>query len=145
MMQVSCRRQQGMAFPFGVVAMLQTGDNSSGSRILVIEDQYFLAESIRAELESQEFEVVGPFGYLSTGLLDAMATPLHAAIVDINLHGWTTYEVLDRLRERSTPVVIATGSEPGEIPVRFAECCVVRKPYTTYMLLEAVRSVLPHH
>ncbi|MGK2908629.1 MAG: response regulator [Sphingobium sp.] len=115
----------------------------SRTRILVVEDEYFLAADVHELLVKEQFEVVGPFGSLSAALDAAVETGLTAAIVDINLHGWTTYEVLDRLRSNAIAVIIATGYDRQALPARFAECCFVKKPFDGDTILEAIHSVLP--
>lgn len=56
----------------------------SGRRILVIEDEYMLADEVRIELEARAAMVLGPVGRLDQALALIRATP------DIDGPCWTS-------------------------------------------------------
>lgn len=57
-----------------------------GLRILVVEDEYLLAEDMRETLEAEGAEVVGPVARLSAGLaLLDVGPAIDGAVLDINL------------------------------------------------------------
>ncbi len=93
-----------------------------GRRILVVEDDYFLAEDMRTDLERAGAEVIGPVPRLKQALdLLAQGGRLDGAVLDINLGGEMVYPLADALRERGVPFVFATGYEEKNIPTRYAD------------------------
>ena len=62
-----------------------------GRRVLIVEDDYFMADDMRGGFEHEGVEVVGPFARLSDALDIASGEPLDGAVLDINLAGETVY------------------------------------------------------
>ena len=100
-----------------------------GRRLLVVEDDYFLAEAIAGGLAAAGAEVVGPVGTIDDALdlLEATAQ-LDGAVLDLNLHGEMAFPVADSLMELRVPFVFATGYDKAVIPTRFAGVRRCEKP-----------------
>lgn len=100
-----------------------------GRRVLVVEDEYTLAEDVAAELERLGAMVVGPVPSVreALALLDGGPAP-DAAILDINLGGELAYPVADALRRRGIPFIFATGYDASAIPPAYADVPRVEKP-----------------
>ena len=83
----------------------------AGRRILVVEDEFLLANNLADMLRQCGAEVLGPLGWMDEviAFLDADAPSIHAVVLDLNLHGTRTYEVADRLVDLGVPFVFATG------------------------------------
>lgn len=79
-------------------------------RILVVEDNYVLAESMRWALEGFGGNVVGPApnSVRAFELLDE-ADAVDAAILDIDLQGKSSAPIADRLRAAGVPFLFLTG------------------------------------
>jgi CheY-like chemotaxis protein len=100
-----------------------------GRRVLVVEDDYFLADDMRAEFERAGAEVLGPVGRVKDALdLLAACEQLDGAILDINLSGEKVYDVADALEARAIPFVFATGYDPEIIPPQYASVRRYEKP-----------------
>ncbi len=57
-------------------------------RILVVEDEYYLADELRTELETRGALVLGPVGTLDQALAAiGEARDIDGAILDVNLRG----------------------------------------------------------
>ena len=99
-------------------------------RVLVVEDDYFLAEDLSAALGETGAEVLGPVPDLESALslLDRGPAPT-AAILDIKLGRAWVYPLADALRERGIPFVFATGYEASAIPAAYAAVPRCEKPY----------------
>ncbi len=100
-----------------------------GRRVLVVEDDYFLADDMRAAFEGAGAEVLGPVGRVKDALdlLDG-CDRLDGAILDINLSGEKVYDVADALQARAIPFVFATGYDAETIPAQFASVTRYEKP-----------------
>jgi DNA-binding NarL/FixJ family response regulator len=99
-----------------------------GCRVLILEDEYFLAHDLEAALKSAGATVIGPIGNLDEGLSQVAADSFDMAIVDIKLHGEKSYVFADELIRRRIPFVFCTGYEPSVIPQRYAGMRLWQKP-----------------
>lgn len=110
-----------------------------GRRVLVVEDDYFLADDIRAEFERAGAEVLGPVGRVKDALdLLKSCERLDGAILDINLSGEQVYDVADALSARAVPFVFATGYDAEIIPARYARVTRCEKPIEPVKVGEAL-------
>jgi len=100
-----------------------------GRRILVVEDEYMMAEDLRYDLEEAGAEVIGPVPSVADALrLLATEMSIDAAILDVNLRGEKAYPVADVLRERTIPFVLATGYEQWALPEAYKDVPRCDKP-----------------
>jgi CheY-like chemotaxis protein len=107
-----------------------TGSASlQGRRILVVEDDFVLAQDLREELEGQGAEVIGPAATVTAALdlLKAGPAPC-AAILDVNVGGESVYPVAAALQAQETPFLFATGCELGLLPEVYADVPCAEKP-----------------
>jgi DNA-binding LytR/AlgR family response regulator len=100
-----------------------------GRRILVVEDEYMLAEDLRQVLVKLAVEVVGPFATVleALTLLQSGDTP-DGAVLDVNLQNDTIFPVVDLLRERGVPFVLTTGYDGWALPEAYANAPRCAKP-----------------
>jgi CheY-like chemotaxis protein len=112
-------------------------------RIMIVEDEYMLAEALDELFTGQGYAVVGPTGTLweSLALLDVVEKP-DVALLDVNLGGEPVFPVADRLIELGVPYVFITGYDSGSIPERYRDATHCRKPFSTASLTSAVAKVL---
>jgi CheY-like chemotaxis protein len=111
----------------------------TGRRILLVEDDYFIADDLVAALEARGAEVVGPAASLSHAMtLIENAGRLDGAVLDINLQGESVYPLADALQERSVPFVFATGYDAQTIPARYAHVSVCEKPFGSEQITKAM-------
>lgn len=101
----------------------------SNRRILVVEDEYFIADEMRLVIEGAGGIVVGPFGDLSDTALNQACISIDAAVLDINIKGEMSFEIADKLRWRGIPFCFATGYDAEILPERFAEVLRIEKPF----------------
>ena len=115
----------------------------AGRRILVVEDEYFIATELKLWLEAAGAEVIGPVPTVDQALDLIEADGLDAAILDVNLgDGDTVYPVADKLGAVGVPYLFATGD------VRVAAASVYRhrprleKPYVEADFIRAVAKLV---
>ena len=106
-----------------------TANDASGRRVLVVEDDYFIAEDIRRTLETNGVQVLGPVASVDDALkvIETNET-IDAAVLDINLSDVMVFPVADALKTRGVPFVFATGYEKTAIPARFLDVEHRHKP-----------------
>ena len=110
-----------------------------GRRILVVEDDFIMAEDLKAELEGFGAVVLGPEPNLQGALDRLAAEPApDAAVLDINLGGDLVYPLADLLRARRIPFIFATGYEADAIPASYADRPHVAKPVSMRQIIEAL-------
>lgn len=99
-----------------------------GKRILLLEDDYYLATDEKASLERAGADVVGPYGRgCDQGDLDA-AWPVDAAVLDINLGTGPEFGLAQLLSERRVPFVFVTGYDKAVIPEAMSHVPRLEKP-----------------
>lgn len=101
----------------------------SGRRILIVEDEYLVADDLAWDLRNLGAEIVGPVGTLSAAVsLLRSGTPLDGAVLDINLHGEMSYPVAALLAETGTPFLFVTGYDSWTIDDRYRDVPRYEKP-----------------
>ena len=109
-----------------------------GKRILVLEDDYYLATDEKASLQRAGAEVVGPFGSACTERDLLAAGHLDAALVDINLGTGPSFDFARLLAERGIPFIFVTGYDEAVIPREFLSAPRLEKPVRERDLVAAV-------
>jgi DNA-binding response OmpR family regulator len=99
-----------------------------GKRILIVEDDYFLANEVSETFRRHEATVLGPAPtpFYAANLLSRR---VDGAILDVRLHSETVFDLADLLLERGTPLIFATAMGSEHIPERFRGMGYVQKPY----------------
>jgi len=101
----------------------------TGRRILVVEDEYFLADDIGKTLRAHGAEIAGPVGHMEDAL-EIVRDPgiLDAAVLDVNLRSGMIYPIARKLRERHVPFVFTTGYDKISIASEFQDVPLLEKP-----------------
>ena len=90
----------------------------AGLRILVVEDEYIIAEAITMMLEDFGCIVVGPIATIEEAIAAVNDGGLDGALLDANLHGHSSAPVGVALRAAAVPFIVATGY--GTLPLEDA-------------------------
>lgn len=110
----------------------------AGRRILVVEDEYFIASDMKQALLAEDAIVVGPVGRLDRGLALATHEAVDAAVLDVNLGQTTTYPIADRLKELGAPWVFVTGYDEWSMPSPYRGTPRLAKPFTMAHVIDTV-------
>ena len=118
--------------------MTTTDANLTGKRILVVEDEYFIAKSLARDLQRAGADVLGPVPTVAEAMQLIGAGLFDAAVLDVNLRGEMAYPIADALTERRVPFVLATGYSGDTLPTRYASVPRCDKPVETDALAAAL-------
>ena len=107
-------------------------------KVLVVEDNFLLAEVTKDLLEQHGCEVVGPVGWVASALKLAEDEELDGAILDINLHGEFSFPIAEVLHAHGIPFMFVTGyNDLAIIPAALRTVKRLDKPVADQDLLDA--------
>jgi len=110
-----------------------------GYRILVVEDEFLLAEDMRYELEDAGAIVLGPEPSVALGLARIAAEPrIDAAVLDVNLGGERVFPIADALAAKQVPFIFVSGYEDMVVRDRYPNVTKCDKPINTRRVVEAL-------
>jgi DNA-binding response OmpR family regulator len=112
-----------------------------GSRVLVVEDEFFIALDIGQQLQDAGFEVIGPAPSVEKALNLMSEKGCDAAVLDINLGGETSEPVARKLQEKDRPFVVLSGYTDHQQPW-FGGAPVLSKPLRMADLVAALRGCI---
>jgi CheY-like chemotaxis protein len=116
-----------------------TTDTFAGRRVLLAEDEYFIARAIARAFTTSGADILGPANSVEDALtLVVGAEHIDAAVLDINLQGKMVYPVADALAARGIPFVFATGYDAVSIPSRYAGVKCFTKPVDPVLASKAL-------
>ena len=108
-------------------------------RILVVEDEYMIAEAVSLGLRHSGATVLGPVSDVAGALaLLEDEDNVDAAVLDINLGEQKVYPLVDVLLARGTRCVFATGNDPADIPRAYSLMTRCEKPVDPASLVHAL-------
>lgn len=122
-----------------------TGRALNGWRVLVIEDDYYLATDEQNALQAAGAQVVGRCARASEALLLVDGGLVDCALVDINLGHGPSFEAATVLRSRGIPFLFTTGYDAATIPDEFSDVARLEKPIGDKELIEAITLLRPNH
>jgi DNA-binding response OmpR family regulator len=112
----------------------------SGTRVVIIEDDYYQAHDCRQMLESAGAQVIAISATIPD--LDALLArgPIDAVLIDINLGHGLSFDFARELRARAIPFVFLTGYDPGMLPDDLAGSPYLSKPADGARIIAALAS-----
>lgn len=123
-----------MASPYGS----NSPTKLDGCRVLIIEDEYFLADELEKELKFHGAKIVGPVAEIREARDRIAAGDFDVAILDINLRDEFAWPIADELMLRQIPFALATGYGPESIPQRFWNVMRWDKPWELPVVIDGV-------
>lgn len=108
-------------------------------RILIVEDEFLLADDLRRALGEAGAIVLGPVASLEDALHAIRSEQqLDGVVLDVNLGGDLAYPAADLLLQRQVPFAFTTGYDEAVIPPRFAHVPLCQKPINLTQVLRAI-------
>lgn len=117
-------------------------DNSSGLRVLLVEDENLIALLLEDMLVDLGHTVIGPVARLNKALEIAQGEALDVAILDVNINGGDTYPVAEALAARDIPFVFSTGYGKSTLCAPYRDRPILQKPFQQDDLKKLFEEVL---
>jgi DNA-binding NtrC family response regulator len=113
-----------------------------GRRILVIEDDYLVAEILSQMLQDAGAIVLGPIGWRDEALtfISRNSVDFDTVVLDVNLHGQRSYPIADALIERTIAFVFTTGYGADALDAAYQGYPRCEKPFQQQTLFAALMS-----
>ena len=127
-----------------------------GLSVLLLEDEYLIAMDTDQTLTSFGVAKVNVVNTLEDAAKAGADEPIDVAILDININGRSSFEIAERLREKGTPVIFASGygsrkrhAPPSTVPSQngsdvkaVTKCCFVEEDTGLVPSLRFIQSQL---
>ncbi len=110
-------------------------------RILILEDDPFIALDLVAILEADGHEIVGAFDSLDEAY-EHIEDSFDYALLDVDVVGGKSFGVAKALAERSIPFAFVSASSPGELPHSLREAAFIPKPFEERTILASLSETL---
>ncbi|MBN9540471.1 MAG: response regulator [Reyranella sp.] len=107
-------------------------------KVLVVEDNPFLADSLCDLLAEIGCETIGPAARSPEALRLCATSAVDCALLDVHLGRETSFEIADWLTLHGIPFIFMTGSSDSQsIPARLAHVRIMPKPFGSHDLVAA--------
>jgi len=112
-------------------------------RVLVVEDEVFIAMELASALRAAGFEVMGPVGSVDDALDLIGDVQPDAALLDVNLGGERVTPVALKLKSLEVPYLLASASTAEELAGDevLASVSNLGKPTNLNQLVKAMRAL----
>lgn len=121
--------------------MMKRDEQKPVRRILVVEDEPFIAMGLEQLLPKLGYEVVSVASHLRDALAKAEAGGFDLAILDVNLSGELSYRVADVLLAKGIPFIFCTAYADVAFG-RYTHVPVLQKPFDKKALSRAIDEAL---
>jgi CheY-like chemotaxis protein len=119
------------------------GLSLKGIRVLVVEDNYVVADALRYLIRSYEGSVVAIVPSVERALTALAGGGVDVAVLDINLRGASAAPVAEHCRAHGVPFVFLTGyGDPGLLPEHLRGEPRLDKPVEADRLVRALLALL---
>ncbi|MCY1644792.1 PAS domain S-box protein [Methylorubrum sp. SL192] len=123
---------------FGGAIDMTVEPDLTGRRILVVEDDYYLATDIARALRGAGAEVLGPCATEDDAQAELDEQRPDAVVIDVNLGLGPSFKLAWRLKDGGIPFVFTTGYDAGVISPEFEAIERLEKPLQLRHIVGAV-------
>jgi DNA-binding response OmpR family regulator len=109
-------------------------------RILILEDDPWIATDLQSILEAEGHEIVDSLGSLDEAYRH-LDDGFDCALLDIDVIGGKSFGVAEALIERRIPFVFVSASQPSDLPQTLRQAAFVAKPFEERTLLESMEDI----
>jgi FixJ family two-component response regulator len=112
-----------------------------GLSVLVLEDEYILADDARRVLQRAGAAVMGPYGNALEALTAVARRRPDCAVLDLNLGTGPDFGPARALKGYGVPVVFFSGYDQALIPAEFRQAHFLQKPIHMSTIVDVVASI----
>jgi DNA-binding response OmpR family regulator len=113
---------------------------STPLRVLLVEDEFMIAEFIASLLTAHGMVIAGQVGSVDAAMKAIETTVFDCAVLDVNLNKESIAPVADRLAVLAKAYVFLTGYGRHKLPTGHHHIACIGKPVKTHELLAALRA-----
>ncbi|MBC7667190.1 response regulator [Caulobacter sp. DWR2-3-1b2] len=124
---------------------MTTSKSLAGMDVLLVEDDYYLADDTRRVLAAAGANVAGPYARVAESLSRVAQGRVDCGVLDINLGEGPSFIMARALKQRDVPFVFATGYGREVLPDDFNEVELLEKPVDPRLLIDAVARACRKH
>ncbi len=117
-------------------------DMLHAARVLILEDDYYLATDLQLALEAAGARVLGPFADTESAVEALAIEPPDCALVDLNLGRGINFKLPHELACRAIPFAFVTGYDRDAIPDEFVGFARVEKPVAVQRVAQIAAGLL---
>ena len=110
----------------------------SGLRVLVVEDEYYIATDIARALRGAGAQVSGPCPTEEAARIELVTQHPDAVVLDINLGSGPSFTLAEMVKDHGIPFVFVTGYDQGKIPEEFKDVERLEKPTQLRHIVQAI-------
>lgn len=115
----------------------KSGADLRGIKVLVIEDEFYLAAELEEQIGEAGGTVLGPCPDVPAAMTQLVGEP-NCAIVDINLGQGPSFEIAGLLQERAIPFLFLTGYDAAVVPREYGDILCLQKPIDISRVIESI-------
>lgn len=110
----------------------------AGLAVLVVEDDYYLADDTLRALQAAGARVAGPYARVAESLSRLAGDRIDCGVLDVNLGEGPSFATARALKQRRVPFVFLTGYGRDALPEDFDDVELLEKPVESRALIDAV-------
>jgi DNA-binding response OmpR family regulator len=117
-------------------------DRHHNFRVLIIEDEPFIAHSLEDALIDAGFQIAGVVGTLEKALALIESGACDVAIIDANLAGLSASPAAIALASRGLPFIVTSGYSQEQLPGSFPGAVFIQKPCRSELIIQTLDALL---
>lgn len=117
-------------------------DHPQRTRVIIIEDEPLIAESLRTVLTEAGFEIAGVARRVEKAVKMIESVACDVALLDANLGGVSASPAAAALRARDLPFLVLSGYTREQLQREFLGGTFIQKPYRTAQLIDGLNAIL---
>ena len=110
-------------------------------RVLILEDDPFIALDLQGIVENEGHEVVGVHRSLAEAR-KRLSDVFEFALLDIDVLDGKSFELASALSDRKIPFAFVSASNRADLPVKFRNAHFVAKPYSESAIVRLLPAAL---
>jgi PAS domain S-box-containing protein len=124
-------------------ALDMTGEaDLTGYRVLVVEDDFYLATDTARALQGAGATVLGPSANEDDARAELAEQRPDAVVLDINLGQGPTFKLAEALKDQGIPFIFVTGYDHDVIPAEFDDIERLEKPAHLRRIVSAIAKLV---